>query len=185
MNQDDQDDHPDTPIIILGIRMTFGGGGGGLSSGAEGVGSLGQPIILVTRMIILFFIYQSVSRTALKEILVCGLDYRGRSNEHCQGLAHKYWVDCRNIDCRVKDDAVFRAGGCCGLMQMHTLSQAALAHAMDKAVCILREYPHASSQIGFYCDHGRHRSAAAACIFRSVFDFFHASICLAIDGRWM
>ena len=59
MNQDDQDDHPDTPIIILGIRMTFGGGGGGLSSGAEGVGSLGQPIILVTRMIILFFIYQS------------------------------------------------------------------------------------------------------------------------------
>ena len=59
MNQDDQDDHPDTPIIILGIRMTFGGGGGGLSSGAEGVGSLGQPIILVTRMIIRFFIYQS------------------------------------------------------------------------------------------------------------------------------
>ena len=44
MNQDDQDDHPDTPIIILGIRMTFGGGGGGLSSGAEGM----QPIILVT-----------------------------------------------------------------------------------------------------------------------------------------
>ena len=59
MNQDDQDDHPDTPIIILGIRMTFGGGGGGLSSGAEGIGPLGQPIILVTRMIILFFIYQS------------------------------------------------------------------------------------------------------------------------------
>ena len=60
MNQDDQDDHPDTPIIIiLGIRMTFGGGGGGLSSGAEGIVSLGQPIILVTRMIILFFIYQS------------------------------------------------------------------------------------------------------------------------------
>ena len=57
--QDDQDDHPNTPIIILGIRMTFGGGGGRLSSGAEGVGSLGQPIILVTRMIILFFIYQS------------------------------------------------------------------------------------------------------------------------------
>ena len=54
MNQDDQDDHPDTPIIILGIRMTFGG-----SSGAEGIGSLGQPIILVTRMIILFFIFQS------------------------------------------------------------------------------------------------------------------------------
>ena len=52
--QDDQDDHPNTPIIILGIRMTFGGGGGGLSSGAEGM----QPIILVTRMSILFFIYQ-------------------------------------------------------------------------------------------------------------------------------
>ena len=32
----------------------MGGGGGGLSSGAEGM----QPIILVTRMIILFFIYQ-------------------------------------------------------------------------------------------------------------------------------
>ena len=52
--QDDQDDHPNTPIIILGIRMTFGGRGGGLSSGAEGM----QPIILVTRMSILFFIYQ-------------------------------------------------------------------------------------------------------------------------------
>ena len=150
---------------------------------------LGQFIILVTRMISLFFIYQSVSRsivpTALEEILVCGLDDRGRSNEHCQGLANKYWVDCRDIDCHVKDDTVFRAGGCCGLMQMHTLSQAALAHAMNKAVCILREYPHASSQIGFYCDHGRHRSAAAAFIFRSVFDFFYASIYLEIDGRWM
>ena len=37
----------------------MGEGGGGLSSGAEGIVSLGQPIILVTRMIILFFIYQS------------------------------------------------------------------------------------------------------------------------------
>ena len=135
-------------------------------------------------MIILFFIYQSVPRPALEEILVCGLDDRGRSNEHCQGLANKYWVDCRNIDCRVKDDTVFRAGGCCGLMQLHTLSQAALAHAMNKAVCILREYPHAT-QIGFYCDHGRHRSAAAAFIFRSVFDLMHARIYLAIDERWM
>ena len=26
MNQDDQDDHPDTPIMILGIMMMFGGG---------------------------------------------------------------------------------------------------------------------------------------------------------------
>ena len=80
-------------------------------------------------------------------------------------------IDCRTVDCRsIRDipggEAIFNKGGRSCFLQDWILNQ-------REAVRILREALDFGiggyRVLGFYCDHGKHRSVALCFLFRHVF----------------
>ena len=80
-------------------------------------------------------------------------------------------IDSRNVDCRsIRDmpggEAIFIKGGQSCLLQDWILNQRGAVHILREALDFgIGGY----RVLGFYCDHGKHRSAALCFLFKHLF----------------
>ena len=80
-------------------------------------------------------------------------------------------IDCRTVDCRsIRDqpggEAIFVKGGRSCLLQEWILKQRATFHILREALDFRIE---GHRVLGFYCDHGKHRSVALGLLFKQLF----------------
>ena len=74
-------------------------------------------------------------------------------------------VDCRSINCTREGREIFKRGGRSCHLQAHIVNQRATVRAIESAMDVVIA---GHQTIGFYCDHGKHRSAATCCLFQEL-----------------
>ena len=74
-------------------------------------------------------------------------------------------VDCRSLNCTREGREIFKRGGQSCHLQAHIVKQWATVRAIRFAMnAVIAGH----QTIGFFCDHGKHRSAATCCLFQEL-----------------